>query len=86
MPRIQWPWLLGSLSYVILGVLRRFELTVGEAPGIILLILAFLSAGLGVILGVVSWKRQAVNPWWALGAIVFNLVMVLAAVMVVWTG
>jgi len=86
MPRIQCSWLVGILSYVILGLLRRSELPVDETPRIILLILAFLSAGLGVILGVVSWKRQAVNPWWALGAIVFNLVMALAAVMAVWAG
>lgn len=71
----QWSWLLGILSYVILGVLRRSEFLVGETPALILFLLSLLSAGIGIVFGMVSWKRKEVNVWWTIGAIALNIVM-----------
>lgn len=70
-----WSWLLGILSYVILGVLRRSEFLVGETPALILFLLSLLSAGMGIVFGMVSWQRKEVNVWWAIGAIALNIVM-----------
>ena len=82
----QWSWLLGIQSYVILGILRRSEFLVGEMPPLILFLLSLLSAVTGIVLGVVSWKRQEVKTWWAIGSIVLNIVMALAGVSFVWAG
>ena len=82
----QWSWLLGLQSYVILGVLRRSEFLVGETPALVLLFLSLLSAVIGIVFGVVSWKRQEVKTWWAISSIAFNIVMILAGVNFAWTS
>ena len=80
----QWSWLFGILSYVILGVLRRSGFFAGGtspgAPALITFLLLLLSAGLGIVLGVVSWKRKEVKAWWTFGSIALNIVMALAGV------
>lgn len=75
MKLFQWSWLLGILSYVILGVLRRSEFLDGETPALILFLLSLLSAGIGIVFGMVSWRRKEVNVWWAIGVIALNIVM-----------
>ena len=82
----QWSWLLGIQSYVILGVLRRSEFLVGETPALILFLLSLLSAVTGIVFGAVSWKRQEVKAWWAIGSIALNIVMALAGVNFVWAS
>jgi hypothetical protein len=83
----QWSWLLGVLSYVILGVLRRSgflsEGTSLGTPGLITFLMLLLSAGIGIVLGVVSWKRKEANVWWVMGAIALNIIMALAGVSLV---
>ena len=71
----QWSWLLGILSYVILGVIRRSG-SLGTL-GLIMFALLLLSAGIGIVLGVVSWKRKEARAWWAIGSIALNIVMAL---------
>ena len=86
----QWSWLLGILSYVILGVIRRSGSLVEGAflgtSGLITFLLLLLSAGIGIVFGVVSWKRKEVKAWWAIGAIALNIAMALAGVSLVLVG
>lgn len=86
MKLFQWSWLLGILSYAILGVLRRSEFPVAETPALILFLLSLLSAVIGLVFGVLSWKRQEVKIWWVIGSITLNIAMALAGVSFVCTG
>lgn len=84
-----WSWYLGMLSYIFLGVLRRsgFPATglfLGT-PGVITLLLLFLLAGTGTVLGVLSWSRREVKAWWVISAIVLNIV-VLAGILLRFTS
>ena len=77
-------WLLGMLSYIILGVLRRSasplaETALGTQRSVTIL-LVLLPAGIGVILGVMSWNRKEVKAWWVTGVILLNIVMALAGI------
>lgn len=84
-----WSWLLGVLSYVLLGVLRRS----GSAdagifpgvPGVVTLFLLFLLAGTGAVLGVLSLNRKEVKTWWGVSTLVLNLV-VLAGILLLFAG
>ena len=80
----QWSWLYGILSYAILGVLRRsgflVEGTPLETSGLIMFVLLLLSAGIGIVFGVVGWKRKEVKAWSAIGAIALNSVMAFAGI------
>ena len=74
-----WSWILGMLSYVFLGVVRRsgFPATglfLGT-PGVIFLLLLLLAAGTGTVLGLLSWRRREVKAWWAISAILLNIVV-----------
>jgi len=84
-----WSWLLGMLSYVFLGVLRRSGFPeAGSFPGtvgIITSLLVSLSAGIGTVLGVMSWRRKEVKAWCAIGVIVLNIV-VLAGSLLLFAG
>lgn len=92
MKPFQLSWLLGVLSYVILGVLRRSGLLEAETSlgtqrliTFLLLILS-VSAGTGTVLGVMSWNRKEVKTWWAIGAIVLNLVVLLTVILRLFAG
>lgn len=79
----QWSWLFGILSYVILGVLRRSGFLIGGTPGLITFLLLLLSAGIGIVFGLLSWNRREGKAWWIFGAIALNMVMALAGVSLV---
>ena len=92
MKPFQLSWLLGVLSYVILGVLRRSGLLEAETSlgtqrliTFLLLILS-VSAGTGTVLGVMSWNRKEAKTWWAIGAIVLNLVVLLTVILRLFAG
>ena len=83
-------WSLGMLSYILLGVLRRSELsvverTVGIAASVLILLLMLLAV-IGTALGVMSLKRKELKPWWAIGAIVLNIDMVLTGILLLSPG
>ena len=85
-----WSWLLGMLSYVVLGVVRRsgFPATglfLGT-PGVITLLLLLLSAGTGTVLGLLSWRRKEVNAWWTVSAILLNIVVVAGSLLRLFGG
>ena len=86
----QLSWLLGTLSYVILGVFRRSESPVlGMSlgiPGLAAFLLLILLAGLGTVLGVISLNRREVKAWWAIGVIVLNIVMALNTIFLFFAG
>ena len=83
-------WLLGTLSYVFLGVLRRsgFPATglfLGT-PGVITLLLLLLSAGTGTVLGMLSWSRREVKAWWTISAIALNIVVLVGILLRLFGG
>lgn len=86
----QWSVLLGLLSYVIGGVFRRSESFPGELSMglqmLVILLLLILPAGIGVVLGVLSWKRKEVSLWWAGGAIVLNIAVLLTSMLLLLPG
>ena len=81
----QWSWFLGTLSYVIGGVFRRSGWPLGEqsigVQGVAIFLLMILPAGIGIVLGVMSLKRREGKPWWAIGVIVLNIIMVLSGIL-----
>ena len=86
----QLSWLLGSLSYIIGGVFRRFgwpqeEISLG-IQGVAVFILLILPAGIGTVLGVMSLRRKEVKAGWAIGVIVLNIVMVLSGILHLFPG
>ena len=85
-----WSWFLGIQSYVILGVLRRSGVLVAGTSlgttGLITFLLFLLSAGIGIALGMVSWKRKEVKVWWAIGAIALNIVMALNGIFLLFAA
>jgi len=89
MKLFQQSWSFSLLSYVILGVFRRgfsvAGITLGPHSSITFLLLIF-AAGIGVVLGVLSWKRKEVSPWWVIGAIVLNVVMLLTGIDLLFPG
>ena len=86
----QWSILLALSSYVIGGVFRRSESFPGElSVGIqilLILLLLILPAGLGAVLGVMSWKRKEVSPWLVVSPIVLNIVVVLTGILLLLPG
>jgi hypothetical protein len=81
----QLSWFLGTWSYVIGGVFRRSGLPLGEMSigiqALAIFLLMILPAGIGTVLGAMSLKRKEVKPWWAIGVIVLNIVMVLSSIL-----
>ena len=77
-------WWLSLTSYVVLGVFRRSSpLVEGMSAGmqtLAIVLLSILPAGVGIVLGVLSWQRREVKGWWAISVIVVNVVMGLAAI------
>ena len=90
MKLFQLSWLLGMLSYVILGVLRRSGLPEAETPlgtqSLITFLLLILLAGTGTVLGVMSWNRKEMKTWWAIGAMVLNLVVFVTVIILLFAG
>ena len=80
-----WSWSLGTISYVVLGVLRRSVTSLAEISlgnkGAAILILSILLAVGGTVLGVMSWNRNEVKVWWVIGVLVLNIVMALTGIM-----
>ena len=89
MKLFSWSWSLGMLSYIFLGVVRRSGFPVAGMflgiPGVITFLLLLFSTGTGTVLGVMSWRRREVKTWWAIGAIVLNIVE-LAGTLLVFAG
>jgi hypothetical protein len=80
MKLFQVSWLLGLFAYVILGVFRRSgPLVESISPGMQTLSILLLSllAGIGVLLGMVSWKRKETNGWLVIAIIVLNAAIAL---------
>lgn len=78
----QWSWLSGMTSYIVLGVLRRSSASLVEPSfemqSPVTLFLVILLAGIGTILGIISWRRKEANAWWTIIALVLNAAMLLA--------
>ena len=71
MKLFQQSWSFGLLSYAIWGVFRRGLAVAGvmlEPHSLITFLLLVFAAGIGIVLGVLSWKRKEASPWWVLGA------------------
>lgn len=85
-----WSWLLGLVSYVIGGVLRRSEWSPAETAigmgGLEVFLLLILPAGIGAVLGGLSLQRREVQAWWAIAAIVLNIAMLIAGVLHLFEG
>lgn len=90
MKLFQLSWLLGISSYVLFGVLRRSVPRVVEmAPGVNgfpLFLLAMVLAGVGTVLGFMSWSRKEVKAWWVIVIIVLNITMVLTGILFLLPG
>lgn len=90
MKLFQLSWLLGISSYVLFGVLRRSVPRVEEmAPGVNgfpLFLLAMVLAGVGTVLGFMSWSRKEVKAWWVIVIIVLNITMVLTGILFLLPG
>jgi hypothetical protein len=90
MKLFQLSWFFGMLSYVILGVFRRSGLpAAGTSLGtqsLITFLLLILSGGIGTVLGMMSWNRKEVKTWWAIGATVLTLVMLLTVLISLFAG
>jgi hypothetical protein len=83
-----WSWLLGVLSYVVLGVVRRSatalaETSLGDTGSGIVLLSMLLAVG-GIVLGVMSLNRKEGRPWWVAGAIVLNVATVLSSILLLF--
>ncbi|HUE99315.1 MAG TPA: hypothetical protein VMN99_08665 [Anaerolineales bacterium] len=89
MKLLPWSWVLGMLSYIFLGVVRRSGFPGAGmflgTPGVITFLLLLLSTGIGTVFGVMSWRRREGKTWWAIGAIVQNIV-VLAGTLLLFAG
>jgi hypothetical protein len=76
------------LSYVAFGVFRRSGSPLETVLGIqglavwLLLILPIV----GTVLGVLSWNRKEVKAWWAIGAMVLNVDMILTGILLLFPG
>lgn len=83
-------WLLGMLSYIIVGVFRRSGTPLGEMSlgiqGLAMFLLLILPPGIGTVLGVMSLNRKEVKAWWAIGVIVLNIAMVLTGIFLLFPG
>ncbi len=89
MKLFQQSWSFGLLSYVILGVFRRGVSVAGitlATHSSITFVLLIFAAGIGIVLGVLSWRRKEVSSWWVIGAIVLNVVMLLAGIDLLFPG
>jgi hypothetical protein len=90
MKPIQLSWLLGTLSYVLLGVLRRSVPRVVEiSPGdnaFLLFLLAIVMAGMGTVFGFMSWKRKETKAWWIIVIIVLNITTLFTGILFLLPG
>ena len=88
MKPFQLSWLLGMLSYVVFGVFRRsgshLEISLW-VKGLVALLLLILP-GVGIVLGMMSLNRKEAKAWWAIGAIVLNIAMVLTGILLLFPG
>jgi len=77
-------WLLGVLSLIVLGALRRSSSPLAEISfemqTLVTLVLVILPAGIGTILSVISLRRKEVNLWWIAVTAVINVAMLLAGI------
>ena len=82
--------ILGMLSYIIGGVFRRSGSSLGEMSlgiqGSAIFLLVILPAGIGAVLGVMSLNRKEVKAWWAIGVVVFSIVMILTGIFLLFAG
>jgi hypothetical protein len=82
--------LLGMMSYIVLGILRRSVTNLAEISlgnkGSAILLLSILLAVVGTVLGVTSWKQKEGKAWWAIGVISLNIVMGLTGIMLLFEG
>lgn len=85
MKLLQLSWVLGMLAFIVRGVLTQSwsplaEMSIGNqrVAGILLVI---LPAGIGTVLGAMSWNRKGTKTWWAAGIIVLNVVTLLAGIL-----
>ena len=83
-------WLLGMLSYIIGGVFRRSGSPLGEMSlgmqGLAIFLLVILPAGIGAVLGAISFKRKEVKAWWAIAFIVLNITMIFTGILLLFPG
>lgn len=82
--------ILGMLSYIIGGVLRRSGWHLGEVSmgiqALATLLLLILPAGIGTVLGVMSLQRKEAKAWWAIGVIVLNIAMIFTGLLLLFPG
>jgi hypothetical protein len=50
------------------------------------ILLSVLPAGIGTVLGVMSLNRKEVKAWWAIGVVVFSIVMILTGIFLLFAG
>lgn len=89
MKRFHGSLLLSLVSYVIGGVFRRSGFLAGEISGagrVAVISLMLLPAGIGIGLGLLSLRHREAKPWWAMGAIVLNLAMLLTGFLLLFPG
>lgn len=83
-------WSLGTLSYILLGVLRRSELSLVERtvgiPASVLILLLMLLAVIGTAIGVLSFNRKEVKAWWSICVIVLNIAMIFTGIFLLVPG
>jgi hypothetical protein len=81
-------WLLGVLSLIVLGALRRPSSPLAEISfemqRLVTWLLVILPAGIGTILSLISLKRNEVNVWWIIVIAVLNVAMLLAGVILLF--
>ena len=85
MKLFQLSWLIGILTYVVFGVFRRAASPVVENESVVLLPLTVL-AGIGIVLGVMSWIRKEAKAGWIIVVIVLNLAMLLTGIFLLLPG
>jgi hypothetical protein len=83
-------WLLGMLSFIVLGALTRSSSPLAElspeAQRLVAIFLEILPAGAGTWLGMVSLNRKETKTWWTIGIIVLNIAMLLAGIVLLFPG
>jgi high-affinity K+ transport system ATPase subunit B len=77
-------WVLGMLSLIVSGALRRSSSPLAELSfemqRLITWFLVIIPAGIGALLSVISLIRKEVSVWWILAIAVMNVAMLLGGV------
>src|SRR5215216_3220313 len=90
MKLFQASWLLGILSFVVVGALTRFSSPLAdlslEMQWLVTIFLVILPAGIGTVLGVISSNRKETTTRWLISIIVLNVAMLLAGIVHLFPG